>query len=523
MARGQQHLVGGGIASLAAAVCLIRDAGIPGGQVTISDPADVFGGCIDASGSPSEGYLTRGARMFERHFVCTFDLLSTIPSLDRLGLTVTEEILRFNEEVVSDARCRLVREGHKVDAARLGLGARNIRDMVVLMGRSEASLDGRAIEDCFSEGFFASHFWILWATTFAFERWHSAAELRRYFRRFIHLFPGFSRLQGILRTPLNQHDSIVAPLVAWLTAQGVRWQPRTSVTELVFAEGSGGRARVQALLADQDGRGTTVPVGPDDDVYVTLGSMTEAASVGGHSSPPPTPDATGPAVQFWQRLAETRDLGRPDAFFGQPDRTRWCSFTVTLGHSGFFEHMQSFTGNVAGTGGLVTFVDSAWLMSIVLFHQPHFRGQAENRLVFWGYGLFPDRPGDHVGRPMSACSGQDLLDELAGQLRLGPDQARLLFADAIAIPCLMPFITSQFMPRRPGDRPPVVPDDVENLCLLGQYVELPHDVVFTVEYSVRTAMTAVGARQPRARPVPPVRRTDHDPAVLWRALRTMLG
>jgi oleate hydratase len=51
--------------------------------------------------------------------------------------------------------------------------------------------------------------------------------------------------------------------------------------------------------------------------------------------------------------------------------------------------MEQFTGNPAGTGGLVTFADSNWLMSIVLAHQPHFLNQPPGVEVFWGYGLVP--------------------------------------------------------------------------------------------------------------------------------------
>ena len=48
--------------------------------------------------------------------------------------------------------------------------------------------------------------------------------------------------------------------------------------------------------------------------------------------------------------------------------------------------MQRFNGNEAGTGGLVSFKDSNWLMPIVLAHQPHFANQPADVQVFRGYG-----------------------------------------------------------------------------------------------------------------------------------------
>jgi myosin-crossreactive antigen len=55
----------------------------------------------------------------------------------------------------------------------------------------------------------------------------------------------------------------------------------------------------------------------------------------------------------------------------------------------------------------------------------------------------------------------------------------------------MPFITSQFMPRVKGDRPDVVTAGAKNFAFIGQFCEIPDDVVFTVEYSVRSALMAV--------------------------------
>jgi oleate hydratase len=166
--------------------------------------------------------------------------------------------------------------------------------------------------------------------------------------------------------------------------------------------------------------------------------------------------------------------------------------------------MQDFSGNQAGTGGLVTFKDSNWLMSIVLAHQPHFVGQPDEVQVFWGYGLFPDRIGNFVAKPMSDCSGAEVLQELYGHLRFDPDSS----ATANCIPCRMPYITSMFMPRGPGDRPLPVPDGTRNLAFVSQFVELAEDVVFTVEYSVRAAQTAVYQLLSIDRPIPAI--TAHD-------------
>jgi oleate hydratase len=172
--------------------------------------------------------------------------------------------------------------------------------------------------------------------------------------------------------------------------------------------------------------------------------------------------------------------------------------------------MREFSGNEAGTGGLVTFRDSAWLMSVVLPHQPHFVGQPADVQVFWGYALFPDRVGNFVPKPMEECGGAEILKELCGHLRFDLETMRT----ANCLPCRMPYITSMFMPRRPGDRPLPVPAGSRNLGFISQFVEIPEDTVFTVEYSVRAAQTAVYRMLRLDRPIPAV--SPHDTSLAAR-------
>ena len=59
------------------------------------------------------------------------------------------------------------------------------------------------------------------------------------------------------------------------------------------------------------------------------------------------------------------------------------------------------------------------------------------------------------------------------------------------------------MPRRDGDRPKVIPEGAVNFGFLGQLAEShPRDVIFTIEYSMRTAMEAVYTMLDIARRMP---------------------
>ncbi len=140
--------------------------------------------------------------------------------------------------------------------------------------------------------------------------------------------------------------------------------------------------------------------------------------------------------------------------------------------------------------------------------------------VFWGYGLFVDKQGDFVKKPMHACTGREIMTEIMGHLRIEAEAARVL-ATATCIPCMMPFFTSQFLRREKGDRPQVIPKGWTNLAFTGQFCELPDDVVFTIEYSIRSAMVAVyGLRELKLKP-PPVYQGQYDPHVLFRAFAAL--
>jgi oleate hydratase len=218
---------------------------------------------------------------------------------------------------------------------------------------------------------------------------------------------------------------------------------------------------------------------------------------------------------LWETLAKGRPaFGNPGVFNSNIPESYWHSFTVTLRDPAFFDRMQTFSGNEAGSGGLVTFKDSNWFMSIVLAHQPHFMGQPDDVQVFWGYALHPDRIGNFVARSMADCSGTEILHELCGHLNFD----RTTVASANCIPSRMPYITSMFMPRAQGDRPLPVPKTSKNLAFISQFVEIPEDVVFTVEYSVRAAQIAVYQLLGIERAIPPILHHDQSVKVKLAAL-----
>ena len=504
------NLVGGGIGSLAAAAFLIRDGKLPGRNITILEAAPFLGGSLDGAGDAERGYSLRGGRMLTTdNYECTWDLFKTIPSLTDGGQSVYDETVAFNLAHVADSRARLVDcRRAKVPVASMGFTMQDRLELLKLSHADEEKIGADRITDWLSPAFFTTKFWFMWATTFAFQPWHSAVEFRRYLHRFLLEFSRIETLAGVKRTVYNQYDSLVRPLQAWLETQGVQMITNCHVTDLQQAEVTG-RFSVSAIHFLRHGHAASITVDGHGLVFFQNGSMTDASSLGSMTSAPrfrTKRDSGGWAL--WEKIAVGRpQFGNPAAFNSCIAQSCWESFTVTLQDTAFFDAMNAFSGNAAGTGGLVTFKDSSWLMSIVLAFQPHFPNQPAGVRVFWGYALFPDRVGDFVPRPMTECNGAEILRELCGHLRFDPETV----TSANCIPCRMPYITSMFMPRLPGDRPRPVPAGSRNFAFVSQFVELPEDVVFTVEYSVRAAQTAVYELLGLDRKIPAV--SPHDKSI----------
>ena len=517
---GHYYLVGGGIAALAAAAFLCRDARVRGDQITILEALDTVGGSLDAEGSALHGYVMRGGRMFESQYVCTYDLFASVPTLEG-DRSVTREIFDWNEKQGGNTTSRLMRDGSRVEAPEFEMSANDLKTLDDIAAHSEHALEAKAIEDCFDDDFFRTNFWLMWSSTFGFRRWHSAMEFRRYLLRFAHMVPGLNRLRGTMRTTYNQYDSLVRPLHKWLRDQGVVFEINTRVTHIGFANGPDETrpATIDYLCGTHTGR---YVLGLDDCVIVTLGSMTEGTTQGAmdrparhHGKP------SGGAWALWESIAHDRpELGRPEAFSSHVEASQWLSFTTTLHHSAFFDVVRDATGDDPSQGGLVTFAQSSWLISIVIPHQPHFPGQPEDVSVFWGYGLASDAQGDFVRKPTHACTGREIMTEILGHLGM-PAQGRQIVQDSVCIPCRIPYATSQFSRRKAGDRPEIIPRGYRNLALIGQFCELPDDVVFTVEYSVRSAQTAVYRLLGLDRAPPPVFDDTHPVRAIHDALSTL--
>jgi oleate hydratase len=484
-------IVGGGIAGMAAAAFLMDDAHMPGKNITVFEKQKAVGGSMDGM-KDSEGYLCRGERELEPFMECLWYLCSKVPSLERPGRSVLDDVVDFNKDEPIHSECRaLEKQGHIVgDIHDFKVSMNDMADVLNMIGTAEEAMEDIPLDQWFKPTFFESNLWLIMSSMLAFKPYHSAIEAKRYLQRFSHA-ARIEYLEGIVHTRYNEYDAIIKPLKNWLEKAKINIVTEAAVTDIELDQQHN---TVQALNVRQNGQVKTLPVGPKDLVFFTNGSMTQNSCFGDNQTVAKTNRDTEDRGVFtlWEKLAK-QDLkfGRPEKFISDTDRSKMISFFPTIkGYPAFVKRLEVLSGSKAGTGGAITIKDSNWFISIILHHKPFFPDQPDDVEVFWGCGLYGEREGNYIKKTMWECTGEEIMTELLYHLNMLDIKDDLL-SHAYISTAMMPYIMSQFMPRKVSDRPLVVPEGCTNLAFIGQFVEVPGDVVFTVETSVRTAMEAV--------------------------------
>ena len=528
------YIVGSGLAALTTACYLVRDGQMKGEHVHVFEKEALPGGACDGY-KYSIGYVMRGGREMDNHFEVMWDLLHSIPSLETEGASVLDEYYWLNKEDPNFSLCRATVEQGK-DAhtdGKFGLSDKGAMEIMKLFFTPDEQLQDKKITDFFDDEVLNSNFWLYWRTMFAFENWHSALEMKLYIKRYIHHIGGLPDFSALRFTRYNQYESMILPMVKYLESHGVEFRYNTKVENVEFAIGGGagpkrehtgvGQDTIQKIQAtsgffkrnpastptkklavridvDHEGDKSSIDLTENDLVFITNGGCVENSTMGSQNSPAAwNPDLKpGGGWDMWKRIADQDpSFGHPEKFCSDPNATKWMSATVTTLDGEIPPYIQKickrdpFSGKVV-TGGIVTVQDSNWLMSWTLNRQQQFRDQPKDQLCVWVYGLFPDKPGNYVKKPMTECTGEEICEEWLYHMGVPTDKIEALAKHhANTVPVMMPYITAFFMPRAAGDRPDVVPDGAVNFAFLGQFAETPRDTIFTTEYSMRTGMEAV--------------------------------
>ena len=514
------YLIGSGLAALSAACFLVRDGQMKGEHVHILEKDPIPGGACDGYKYQDIGYVMRGGREMDNHFECMWDLFRSIPSIEDENHTVLDEYYWLNKDDPNYSLCRAtVNCGQDAHTdGKFGLSDKGAMEILQLFMTPDEKLYDKKITDFFDDEVLNTNFWMYWRTMFAFENWHSALEMKRYLQRYIHHIGGLPDFTALRFTRYNQYESMILPMVKYLESFGVQFHYNTKVVNVAF-DCAGGKKQATRIDILRDGLEDCIDLTENDLVFITNGGCVENSTIGSQNTAAPyRPEIKeGGGWDLWRKIAaQDPSFGHPDKFCYDPELSNWMSATVTTLDQKIVPYIKKickrdpFSGKVV-TGGIVTVKDSSWLLSWTLNRQQQFRDQPKDQLCVWVYGLFSDKPGDFVKKPMRECTGKEICMEWLYHIGVPADQIEELAANsANTVPCMMPYIDAFFMPRAAGDRPDVVPEGAVNFAFLGQFAETERDTIFTTEYSIRTGMEAVYTLLNVDRGVPEVWGSVHD-------------
>lgn len=495
------YIIGSGLGALAAACFLVRDGQMKGEKVHILEKDPIPGGACDGYKYDNLGYVMRGGREMDNHFECMWDLFRSIPSIETEGVSVLDEYYWLNKKDPNYSLMRAtINRGEDAHTdKKFGLSDKGAMEILKLFFTPNEELYDKKITDFFDDEVLNSNFWLYWRTMFAFENWHSALEMKLYIQRYIHHIGGLPDFTALRFTKYNQYESMILPMIKYLEGFGVQFHYNTKVENVEF-DIQEYKKVAKRIIYTTDGNQNSIDLTENDLVFITNGGCVENARLGSQNTPAPFDSEIKPGGgwDMWRKIAEQCDkFGHPDKFCSDPEQTNWMSATVTTLDGRIPPYVEKickrdpFSGKVV-TGGIVTCKDSNWLLSWTFNRQPQFRSQPKDQLVGWIYGLFTDKPGNFVKKPMRECTGKEICMEWLYHIGVPKNQIEdMAEKSANTIPCMMPYITAFFMPRKDGDRPLVVPNGSVNFAFLGQFAETKRDTIFTTEYSIRTAMEAV--------------------------------
>ena len=495
------YIIGSGLGALAAACFLVRDGQMKGENVHILEKEPIPGGACDGYYYNDIGYVMRGGREMDNHFECMWDLFRSIPSIETEGVSVLDEYYWLNKADPNYSLMRAtVNRGEDAHTdKKFNISDKGAMEIMKLFFTPDEQLYNKRINEVFDEEVFDSNFWLYWRTMFAFENWHSALEMKLYIQRYIHHIGGLPDFTALRFTKYNQYESMILPMIKYLESFGVQFHYGVKVENVLFDIKSN-KKQAKTIVTIVNGKEENINLTENDLVFITNGGCVENSTLGSQNKKAEFNYEIKPGGgwDMWRKIAkQDKSFGNPDKFCSNPEESNWMSATVTTLDDKIPPYIEKickrnpFSGKVV-TGGIVTVKDSNWLLSWTFNRQPQFRSQPKNQLCGWIYGLFSDKPGNYIKKPMRECTGKEICMEWLYHLGVPTDQIEELATNsANTVPCMKPYITAFFMPRQLGDRPLVVPKGSVNFAFLGQFAETKRDTIFTTEYSIRTAMEAV--------------------------------
>ena len=530
--RKSAYIIGTGLAGLSAAFYLVRDGKVKGDRIHLLEKLELSGGSCDGRKDITKGFYMRGGREMDNHFECMWDMYRDVPSIETPDVSVLDEYYWLNKEDPNYSLCRAsINRGEDAHTDKMfKLDKESAMALSKLFITKEKDLEDKKISDVLPESFWKTNFWLYWQTMFAFQKWSSALEMKRYLCRYCHHIDGLPDFSALRFTKYNQYESMILPLVKYLESNGVKIEYGIDVKNVII-ENSNGKKIARKIIYVKDGKELSIDLIEDDLVFITNGCCTDTSCYGDQNTAPDLShlkDGKGESWDMWNNIAaqaENGEYGDPSKFCSDIEATNWMSATIETKDEDIINHIIKIckrdprSGKVT-TGGIVTVKDSTenWYLSWTINRQPQFKSQNKDSVLIWLYSLSTNKPGNYMKKPMRECTGKEICEEWLYHIGIENEKIEDYAANRCnTTTCIMPYINAFFMPRKESDRPKVVVDGAVNFAFIGQFAETPRDTIFTTEYSIRTGMEAVYTLMNIDRAVPEVWGSQYDVRELLKA------
>ena len=525
------YIIGTGLAGLSAAFYLVRDGQMKGEHIHLLEKLDLAGGSCDGRKDVTKGFYMRGGREMDNHFECMWDMFRSVPSIETPNVSVLDEYYWLNKHDPNYSLCRAtINCGEDAHTDKMfKLDRKSAIALSKLFITPEKDLENKKISDVLPDSFWETNFWLYWQTMFAFQKWSSALEMKRYLCRYVHHIDGLPDFSALRFTKYNQYESKILPLTKYLESNGVKIEYGIDVKNVIFESKQNKKVATQ-IIYENNGQEKTIDLIEDDLVFITNGCCTDTSCYGDQNNAPDLSkikNGNGESWDLWKNIASQAsngEFGNPDKFCGNVDLTNWMSATIEVSDENIIKHIIHICkrdprkGKVT-TGGIVTVKDSTenWYLSWTINRQPQFKSQNKNSILVWLYALNTNKPGNFIEKSIKTCTGKEICEEWLYHIGIPTNEIEKYADKCNTTTCYMPYINAFFQPREEKDRPLVVPKESINFAFVGQFAETPRDTIFTTEYSIRTGMEAVYTLLKVDRAVPEVWGSKYDVRELLKA------
>ena len=525
------YIIGTGLAGLSAAFYLVRDGQMKGEHIHLLEKLDLAGGLCDGRKDVTKGFYMRGGREMDNHFECMWDMFRSVPSIETPNVSVLDEYYWLNKHDPNYSLCRAtINCGEDAHTDKMfKLDRKSAIALSKLFITPEKDLENKKISDVLPDSFWETNFWLYWQTMFAFQKWSSALEMKRYLCRYVHHIDGLPDFSALRFTKYNQYESMILPLTKYLESNGVKIEYGIDAKNVIFESKQNKKVATQ-IIYENNGQEKTIDLIEDDLVFITNGCCTDTSCYGDQNNAPDLSkikNGNGESWDLWKNIASQAsngEFGNPDKFCGNVDLTNWMSATIEVSDENIIKHIINICkrdprkGKVT-TGGIVTVKDSTenWYLSWTINRQPQFKSQNKNSILVWVYALNTNKPGNFIEKAIKTCTGKEICEEWLYHIGIPTNEIEKYADKCNTTTCYMPYINAFFQPREEKDRPLVVPKESINFAFVGQFTETPRDTIFTTEYSIRTGMEAVYTLLKVDRAVPEVWGSKYDVRELLKA------